>query len=184
MNMRSKLRINITLGHLLSQRQKVSKDHDTPHGLPTSERYAKPHLLLILRVIPLYLALMRPHLDTAFSTRNMLIKFSGPGKELPKQPGSWGTSPARGCWGSGTAWPGAGMASGDPTAACWNLHRGYREDRARLFLQVHSRRRGTVTMWKRGCSELTKEKKFHCDDSQALELAKSSSSEVLETQLT
>lgn len=76
------------------------------------------------------------------------------------------------------------MALGDLTAACWYLHRGYQEDRARLFLQVHTmRRRETVTMWKRGCSDLTKEKKFHHGDSQALEFVKSPSSEVFETQL-
>ncbi|KAK4808965.1 hypothetical protein QYF61_015199 [Mycteria americana] len=43
--------------------------------------------------------------------------------------------------GSGTVQPGEEMALGDLTAACWYLHGGYQEDRARLFLQVHSRRR-------------------------------------------
>ena len=67
MNVKGKLRINIMLGHLLSRWRKLSKYHDIPHGLPISERSAKTRLLLILRVIPLYLALSRPHLDMAFS---------------------------------------------------------------------------------------------------------------------
>lgn len=116
------------------------------------------------------------------SPRNMLMKFSGSGKQTPNQPGICRTCPAEGISGERDCPARSGGGFGDlmqPAGTCMDIG----EDRHGLFWQVCSKRRETVRTWKRESSELTKEKTFHHNDSQVWELVKFPSLEVLEIQL-
>lgn len=114
----------------------------------------------------------------------MFIKLSESGKEPSKQWGSWSMCPARGSWGEWDcpAWRRDGFGGPDRSrlVPAWTLSR--RQSQA-LFAGAQQEKKRNGHNVKEGMLWVTKEKKVHHEGSQALELARSPSSEVFETQL-